>query len=255
MNQIKPVKAVKPTKASTLYQANVLSERYFDVFMGDWTSVFFLIFQPLAVAICIGLVWQGGRTTDTLYFVMIFSTIFFGCVNSCREIVKESAIFARERLVGLDIWPYILSKIWVLGILGLGQTILFYLGIRFFLSLEGNPLLCLITLYASLLAGTALGMVISALVTTDVMALALVPVCLIPQLLFSKLVMPSQNLTGIVAWIEKITLVKWSHQAMEQVTAQSIDWGPWFQGVFFLMVITLSLVLASTVLLKFKDFK
>jgi len=237
----------------TLYQANVLSERYFDVLMGDLTSLFFMVFQPLAVAICIGLVWQGGRTTDTLYFVLIFSAIFFGCVNACREIVKEAAIFNRERLVGLRITPYILSKIWVLGGLGLGQTLLFYVGVRYFLTLEGGMLPLLLTLYISLLAGTALGLVISALVTTDVMALALVPVCLIPQLLFSKMVMPDKALTGLVAWLEKLMIVRWSHQAMEQVVAQTPKWGTWAEGFGVLLLMTLGLVLLSALLLKVKS--
>lgn len=241
------------TSNKVLYQANVLSERYFDVFLSDWTSLFFLVIQPLAVAIWTGMIWQGGRTTATLYFVMIFSTIFFGCINSCREIVKEAAIYGRERLVGLGIWPYVLSKIWVLSALGLGQTLLFYLGVRFYLNLEGNALVMFLTLYLSLLAGTYLGLVISALVTTDVMALAMVPVCLIPQLLFSKMVLPSKNLTGAVAWFEKATIVKWSYSAMEQVVAQSPKWGTWAQGVGTLLLMSLGFVLLSAFLLKLKE--
>lgn len=240
------------TKSHWMYQSNILAERYFDVYMADLTSLAFLIFQPLLVAICIGLVWQGGRSSGTLYFVMIFSAIFFGCVNACREIVKEAAIFRRERLVGLRVSPYILSKIWVLGGLGLAQSLLFYLGIRYFLSLEGNAFLILITLYISLLAGTALGLVISALVSTDVMALGLVPVCLIPQLLFSKMVLPNKTLTGAVAVIEKLTIVKWSYQAMEQVVATTIEWGTLFQGLFVLLVMVIGLTLLSGLILKVK---
>lgn len=240
-------------RGGTLYQAHVLSERYFDVFLADWTSLFFLIFTPLAVAICTGLVWQGGQTTPQLYFVLVFSAIFFGCVNACREIVKEKAIFGRERLVGLRIPPYILSKITVLAVLGFGQILLFYLGVRFFLVLEGNPVLMVLTLYLALLAGTSLGLVISALVTSDVMALALVPVCLIPQLLFSKMVMPNKALTGPVALMEKVTLVKWSHQAIEQVVSSEIKWGEFASGWFWLVVITLLLTLLSGLLLRLKE--
>ncbi|HEY9842776.1 MAG TPA: ABC transporter permease [Candidatus Obscuribacterales bacterium] len=240
-------------RGGAMYQAHVLAERYFDVFMADWTSLFFLVFQPLAVAVCTGMVWQGGSATATLYFVLIFSAIFFGCVNACREIVKEKAIYGRERLVGLKIPPYILSKFAVLAVLGFGQTLLFYLGVRYFLVLDGNPILMVLTLYLSLLTGTGLGLVISALVTSDVMALALVPVCLIPQLLFSKLVMPNKSLTGVVAWAEKITIVKWSHQAIEQVVASSPDWGAFASGLFWLLTLMLSLTLLSAFLLKVKE--
>ncbi len=240
-------------KQPFLYQTHVLAERYFDVFIGDWTALFFLIFQPLAVAGCVGLIWQGAQTGATLYFVLIFSAIFFGCVNACREIVKERAIYARERLVGLQIWPYILSKLGVLAALGFGQILLFYLGIRFFIVLDGNPLLLVLTLYLSSLAGTALGLVISALVSSDVVALALVPVCLIPQLLFSKMVLPVKTLVGLAAWLEHITIVRWSHQAIEQVVATEIKWGTLSSGLFWLVLMTCVLTGFSAFLLKLKE--
>jgi hypothetical protein len=203
----------------------VLADRYMEVFLGDPRGMGFLVAQPLAVAACAGLVWQGTRPTPTLYFVLTFATIFFGCVNACREIVKERAIFQRERLVGLQIPAYVASKVQVLALLGLAQALLFFAGIRYFLVLDGSALLMVVVLYAGLLAGTALGLAISALVGSDVVALALVPVCLIPQLLFSKLIMPQRSLEGTVALMEQATLAKWSYQAMEQVVASPPDWG------------------------------
>lgn len=240
-------------KHSTMSQANILSERYFDVFLGDFTNLFFLIFQPLAVAFFVGMVWKGGQGTNTLYFVLIFSSIFFGCVNACREVVKEKAIFKRERLVGLKISAYLLSKIWVLSVMGFAQTLLFYFGVRYFLVLEGNPLLMVGLLYLSLWAGTMLGLLISCFVLTDVMALALVPVFLIPQLLFSKLVMPSGNLHGSVAWMEKATLVKWSYQAMEQVVASELNWGLMSKGMGALIGMGVLYIVLSATLLKLKE--
>lgn len=236
-----------------LHQTGVLSERYLDVFLSDFPSLFLLVFQPLAVAICTGLVWNGSSGSATLYFVLVFSAVFFGCVNACREIVKEKVIFGRERLVGLQIPAYIASKFWVLGILGLGQALLFYLGVRYFLVLEGNPVLVLFTLYLSTLAGTALGLCISAFVSADVMAMTLVPVALIPQLLFSKIVMPNKSLTVTVAWLEKLTLVKWSYLSMEQLVLSSVQWGTVMQGWGMLVAMSVGLTLLSAVILKMKE--
>ncbi len=240
-------------KASLLYQARVLSDRYFDVFLADWTSLFFLIFQPLAVAWCAGIIWEGGSTTSTLYFIMIFSAVFFGCVNACREIVKESAIYQRERLVGLGILPYLLSKIWVLAVLGLGQTLLFYLGVRYFLALEGAAILMVLVMYLALLAGTALGLFISAAVKSDVVALALVPVCLIPQLLFSKMVMPEKALNDLVSALEHLMIIKWSYQAMEELVKTEPAWGPLGEGIGVLLLLTLGLLVGAALLLRFKE--
>jgi ABC transport system ATP-binding/permease protein len=245
--------AKQNTPPSFLYQAGVLSERYLDVFLSDFPSLFLLVFQPLAVAICTGLVWRGTTGSPTLYFVLVFSAVFFGCVNACREIVKEKVIFGRERLVGLQIPAYVASKFWILGIFGLGQALLFYLGLRYFLVLEGNPLLVLFTLYLSTLAGTALGLAISAFVSADVMAMTLVPVALIPQMLFSKVVMPNKSLEGIVSWLEKLTLVKWSYLSMEQLVSPSIDWGSVMQGWGMLVLMSAGLILLSAMILKMKE--
>ncbi|MEB3224059.1 MAG: ABC transporter permease [Candidatus Sericytochromatia bacterium] len=236
------------------YQARVLADRYMEVFLGDPRGVGFLVAQPLAVAACAGLVWQGTRPTPTLYFVLTFATIFFGCVNACREIVRERAIFQRERLVGLQIPAYIASKVQVLALLGFAQAILFFGGIRYFLVLDGSALLMVVVLYAGLLAGTALGLAISAVVGSDVVALALVPVCLIPQLLFSKLIMPQRSLEGAVALMEQATLAKWSYQAMEQVVASPPDWGIMVRALATLAGASVILVAAAGLALRAREF-
>lgn len=235
------------------HQADALADRYLDVFLGDLKGLGFLILQPLAVALCAGLVWKGAAAGPTLYFVLTFATIFFGCVNACREIVKEQAIYRRERLVNLEIPAYVASKLWILGLLGIGQALLFYMGIRYFLVLDGNPVLMVGVLYAGLLAGTALGLLISAVVTSDVVALALVPVCLIPQLLFSKLIMPVKSLEGPVAWLERSTLAKWSYEAIEQVVATQPDYGVMVRAIAVLLAATALLAVSTGLVLKLKD--
>ncbi|MDB5099986.1 MAG: ABC-type multidrug transport system, ATPase component [Cyanobacteria bacterium RYN_339] len=234
-------------------QAGVLSDRYLDVFLGDWKGLGFLILQPVLVALCAGAVWSGTQPGPTLYFVLCFSTLFFGCVNACREIVKEGPIYRRERLVNLEIPAYVASKLWILGMLGFGQTLLFYGGIRYFLVLAGNPVLMVLALYLSLLAGTALGLAISAVVGSDVVALGLVPVAMVPQLIFSKLVLPAKSLEGPLAWMEQATLAKWSYRAMEEVTASPPDYGAlaWAFGILLAAVVLLTTF--AGVALKLKD--
>lgn len=235
------------------HQAAVLSDRYLEVFLGDLKGLGFLILQPLAVAGCAGLVFEGTRPTATLYFILTFATIFFGCVNACREIVKEQPIFKRERLVNLQIPAYVVSKAWILSILAFVQTLVFYAGVRWFLVLDGSPLLMVLVLYAGILAGTALGLLISAIVSSDVVALALVPVVMIPQLLFSKLIMPNKAVEGLVSALEQATLAKWSYQAMEQVVATPPDWWALVRAMGILLGASVALVIASGLALRLKE--
>lgn len=233
-------------------QTLVLAERYLDTFLADWTSLFFLVFQPLAVAYFTGIIWQGQTSGKTLYFVLVFSALFFGCVNACREIVRERAIWERERLIGISIPAYILSKFSILSLMGGLQTLIFFFALRYFLVLKGAAVLMILLLYLTLLSGTAMGLLISAFVKTDVMALALVPVVLIPQLLFSKLVLPAKTLTGVAHFIEQATLIKWSYLSMEKLVFKFEFW-PYAQGQLVLLGLSLIMLCGTGLILKFRE--
>ena len=46
---------------------------------------------------------------------MAVAAVWFGCSNSAREIVSEWAVYQRERMVNLQIVPYLASKFAILG--------------------------------------------------------------------------------------------------------------------------------------------
>jgi len=66
----------------------------------------------------------------TLFFLAI-NAVMVGAFSQMREFVKEDDIYKRERLINLKIFPYVLSKVWVAGLLALYQgaafTIIHYL--------------------------------------------------------------------------------------------------------------------------------
>ena len=76
-----------------------------------------------------------GTDAQKVLFIMAFATVLFGCINGAREIVKEAAIYKRERAVNLAILPYMFSKIVVLGMLCLLQSAILTLVIEL-----GEPL-------------------------------------------------------------------------------------------------------------------
>lgn len=68
----------------------------------------------------------------TVLFLMAFSAIMFGCINAIREFVKKAPIYRRERTVNLGILPYMLSKIAVLGLLCLLQSLILVVCVAIF---------------------------------------------------------------------------------------------------------------------------
>jgi energy-coupling factor transporter ATP-binding protein EcfA2 len=132
----------------------------------------------------------SGENAQTLLFIMGFAVILFGCINGAREIVKEVPIYRRERLVNMGIVPYLFSKIVVLGIFALLQSILLVLFVNAKAPFQQGiflPVLVEITITMALaaLVGLMLGLTISAMAPTTDRAMSFVPLLLIPQVIFS----------------------------------------------------------------------
>lgn len=131
-----------------------------------------------------------GADAQKVLFIIAFATVLFGSINGSREIVKEAAIYRRERAVNLGIMPYMFSKIAVLGVLCLFQS-----AVLLFIVNLGEPLQqgvtmpiipeAYITLVLTSLAGLMIGLTISAIAPNNDRAISFVPIILLPQVIFS----------------------------------------------------------------------
>ncbi len=148
-----------------------------------------------------------GTDAQKVLFIMAFATVLFGCINGAREIVKEAAIYKRERAVNLGILPYMFSKIVVLGLLCLFQSAILVLVVNFGEPLQQGvflpPLLeSYITLALTSLAGLMVGLTISAIAPNNDRAISFVPIILIPQVIFSGAIIPLKDwVTQILATV------------------------------------------------------
>ena len=141
---------------------------------------------------------SGPGEASSVLFIMTFAAIMFGCVNAIREIVKEAPIYRRERAVNLGILPYMFSKIVVLGVLCLLQSLVLIVCVSVFDPFRHSIFLppfleVYITLTLTSLSGLMLGLMVSALAPNSDRASGLVPLLLIPQVIFSGAVFPLTN--------------------------------------------------------------
>lgn len=139
-----------------------------------------------------------GADAQKALFNMAFATVLFGCINGAREIVKESAIYKRERTVNLGIMPYMFSKIAVLGLLCLFQSailvLVMQLGEPLHQGIFLNPILeTYITLALTALAGLMVGLAVSAIAPNNDRAMSFIPIILIPQVIFSGAIIPIKD--------------------------------------------------------------
>jgi ABC-type multidrug transport system ATPase subunit len=200
---------------------------------------------------------QGsGGDAQKILFIMAFAAVMFGCINGAREIVKEAAIYRRERTVNLGIIPYMFSKIIVLGVLCLLQSLilvlLVYLKAPFPNSIFLPPFLEMyITLALTSLAGLMLGLTISAIVPNNDRAMSFVPIALIPQVIFAGVVF-SLDKPPILQFLAIFFPARWAMAGMGSTVGLHGDklgadgfsyWGTLFstysqtQAVFHLLLV------------------
>ena len=159
---------------------------------------------------------ESGFDAQKYLFIMAFAAMLFGTINGSREIVKEAPIYRRERTVNLGIAPYMFSKIVILGIFCLLQSAVLVLAVNWVAPIQQGILLpalleVYITMALTSLAGLMLGLTISALAPNNDRAGILIPIVLIPQVIFSGLLF---NLNGpILQTIGALFAVRWGMAA------------------------------------------
>lgn len=160
-----------------------------------------------------------GQSGDAqrVIFLICFIAALFGCINGAREIVKEGAIYRRERLVNLGILPYMFSKIVVLGVLALLQTASMVLIVHIFEPFHQGVFLPVllevyITLALSAVAGVIVGLAVSAIATNEDNANTLLPVILIPQVIFAGSIIPLKDWFSTV--VAAIFPIRWAMAAL-----------------------------------------
>jgi hypothetical protein len=139
------------------------------------------------------------RYTYILLFILVMIVMWFGCNNAAKEIVKEEAIYGRERAVNLGIVPYLGSKFLVLSLITMVHA--FLLMVILYGTLAAlhaiNPEVYSVPSPSHMLnypaqfgvlallatTGVAMGLVLSACVSSPDRANALLPYVLIPQMI------------------------------------------------------------------------
>jgi ABC-type multidrug transport system ATPase subunit/pSer/pThr/pTyr-binding forkhead associated (FHA) protein len=151
----------------------------------------------------------AGHNGDAqrIVFMLALIPVLFGILGASREIVKEVAIYRRERAVNLGILPYMLSKVMVFSLLALVQMASVVVIVDLFEPLhQGIFLPVLLETYITLalagVAGVLLGFAISAWSPNEDSAASLLAVVIVPQVIFSGVIVPLKDVvTQSVAMI------------------------------------------------------
>lgn len=221
-----PAQAQKARPWLNWRQSSVLADRYFDMILADWGGTALLLLQAPLLAGMAVLVWGNtGSANRSLYFVMVLSSLWLGCMDACREIVKERALFLRERMFNLEVGAYLLSKLRVLLIVNGVQAILYTAIIASQLDVRVHAVWLGLVLLLTTLVGTCLGLLISAASKRSDYAVAVVPLVILPQILFSEFAIAKDDFAGVSEVIYTLMPSRWSYDALVEWAKTEPDYG------------------------------
>ncbi len=145
-------------------------------------------------------------------FVFTCAALWVGLSSSLQEIVKEAAIYLRERLVNLGLFAYLGSKLTILSALAFLQTLLITVVILIFFKSPDLKLIPWqlglgITTFLTLLTTISLGLMVSAAVKNSNQASSVLPLLLIPQIIFSGVLFKMEGIASKISWL---MLSRWS---------------------------------------------
>jgi ABC-type multidrug transport system ATPase subunit len=225
--------ALTDVERSWLGDLSVMTGRYLRSLLSDWRSLALLAAQAPILGLLFAAVLSRQvfatplvPRTNAREFVLacVLAMVWIGASNSVREIVKERRTFLRERAVGVSASSLVASRWLVLAIITVLQAIVLYLtatsrqevaltdGVLFDRLPLAGPLEMMTALALVGLGSVGIGLLISALVKDANKAMAVLPVVLIPVVLFSGLLIPTVGRIGVeqISWINP---VQWSSSA------------------------------------------
>jgi ABC-type multidrug transport system ATPase subunit/pSer/pThr/pTyr-binding forkhead associated (FHA) protein len=181
----------------------ILLARQWAILSSDWRNFALLLSQPIIIAALVS--WVSNDRALIMFFAYL-ATMWFGTSNAAQEIVKEIAIYRRERLVGISAHSYLAAKFIFLIALTAFQAVLLYITILIGEgALDGSVLLQLAALFGIAIAGVGIGSAISALSRSVMQAVMFVPLLLIPQILFSGYTVASSDMSRSVLLVSRLT--------------------------------------------------
>ncbi|MBM3186630.1 MAG: ABC transporter permease, partial [Bacteroidetes bacterium] len=200
-----------------------LITRYLSRKLNDLETLAIQICQSPIIAFLVILIFK--EVDQIVLFFIVISAIWFGTNNAAKEIVSESSIFKRERMYNQGIIPYLISKIFVLSIIGFIQSAIFILILSekyksSAVPLE-NPTTLIFWMFIITVVSNLFGLTLSAISSTTEKVMGLIPIALIPQIMFSGVMV---KMTAVFVKIPSFLMIsRWSMTGITRLQTNVFD--------------------------------
>jgi ABC-type multidrug transport system ATPase subunit len=153
-------------------------------------------------------------------FISVIISLFMGLTVSAEEIIKDKHILKRESFLNLSRTSYLLSKVSIMFLISAIQSISLVLIGNWILENDGMTINHWLILFSASCFANMLGLIVSSTFNSVKVIYIVVPLLIIPQLLFSGVIVKFDKLHPFFAeqkevpWIGNVMTSRWAYEAI-----------------------------------------
>lgn len=165
-------------------------------------------------------VFSANQNIPQFLFIAVIVALFIGLTVAAEEIIKDQKILRRESFLNLSKGSYLMSKITIMFIISAVQMMLFVVIGNWILEIHGMWFEYWLILFSLSCFANLLGLNISASFNSVKVIYILIPILIIPQLLFSGVIVKFDKLNPLfgdesgVPLIGNVMASRWAYEAM-----------------------------------------
>lgn len=165
-------------------------------------------------------IFSQNDNIPSYLFMSVVAMMFLGLTMSAEDIIKDRKILYREKFLNLSYFSYINSKLIVLFIFSALQSFMFVAIGNSVLEIKGMFFEYWLVLFSTVFCSNLIGLNLSAAFKSVVAIYVMIPIILVPQLLFSGVVVDYSKLHKSIAnpeytpVIGDLMLSRWAYEAL-----------------------------------------
>ncbi|MEO5584364.1 MAG: ATP-binding cassette domain-containing protein, partial [Flavobacteriales bacterium] len=185
-----------------------------------FVMAFFLRYRSIGLGEEGSYVFRHNDNIPQYLFIAVIVSLFLGLSVAAEEIIRDRKILQREKFLSLSRASYLLSKIGLLFFISAVQTLLFVLVGDAVLGMTGMLAEHWLVLFSTACFANVLGLNVSASFNSAKVIYMMIPVLIIPQLMFSGIIVRFDKLhpwfssEKSVPWIGNIMASRWAYEAL-----------------------------------------
>jgi ABC transport system ATP-binding/permease protein len=181
---------------------------------------YFIKFVNLDLSNKVGYTYRENENIIIYMFMSVVVALFIGLTVSAEEIIRDRKIQKRESFLNLSKASYLWSKVIIMFSLSAIQAILFIVVGNYVLEIRDMTFWYWLLLFSTFCFSNMLGLNISASFNSAITIYILIPILIIPQLLFSGVMVKFDKLNPIITSQSVVPVVgdmmtsRWAFEAL-----------------------------------------